>query len=108
MKRWRYRGCCLGHYECPPQPKSFYWYHCIDNEDIYIRSDAIMECNKGHSAIIFDWSFKCNKHDSFNTFNVRQYFNAIQTIAGNSCINDDDFFQLTIKINELMKIRCNK
>lgn len=79
-------------------------YH-IDYEDIYIRSDIIKECNKGHSAVIFIWTFKCNKHDCFNAFNVRQYMNSNQTIEGNSCINDKDFAKLTFKIFEYWKIR---
>ena len=106
-QRWIYRGPCLGS-GCPKQEKNYLWHHSTDNEIIFIKSNAEMECSIGHSACILDWSFKCIYHNYYLEFNTRKFINAMQAIAGNSTISDNDFTILFMKINDIYHERLTR
>jgi hypothetical protein len=51
--------------DCPnnSREKRFTWYHAKCKGEMYVTENAELVCEKGHSAPMLDWRFRCENHD---------------------------------------------
>ena len=56
------------------------WVHADCGGEMYVRSDAYLECSKGHSHRMIDWKFKCSEHD-YKEASLDGYIYALYILA---------------------------